>query len=66
VYNRKIAEWAHARNLSVGLKNDLDQIEDLVDDFDWALNEECFAYAECDLLLPFVEKNKAVCSCLSF
>jgi hypothetical protein len=59
-YNRWLAEQAHARGLSVGLKNDLDQIPDLVPYFDWALNEECFAYDECDLLLPFVEAGKAV------
>jgi len=59
-FNRLIAEHAHARNLSVGLKNDLDQIEHLVDDFDWALNEQCFQYNECEKLLPFVQKGKAV------
>jgi hypothetical protein len=59
-YNLWIAEQAHERGLSVGLKNDLDQIEDLVDAFDWALNEQCFEYTECDLLLPFIEAGKAV------
>ena len=51
---------AHARELSVGLKNDLDQVSQLVDDFDWALNEQCFEYDECDMLLPFVKAGKAV------
>jgi hypothetical protein len=59
-YNRFLAAEAHARGLSVGLKNDLDQIEDLVGDFDWALNEECFGYDECELLLPFIDAGKAV------
>ncbi len=59
-YNRFIASEAHARNLSVGLKNDLDQISALLADFDWALNEECFAYDECDTLLPFIRAGKAV------
>ena len=59
-YNIWLAETAHARNLSIGLKNDLAQIENLVTYFDWALNEECFYYDECDLLLPFVQANKAV------
>lgn len=59
-YNRWLADAAHARGLSIGLKNDLDQIEDLVDYFDWALNEQCFQYKECELLLPFVEADKAV------
>jgi hypothetical protein len=59
-YNRWLAEAAHTRGLSVGLKNDLDQIEALVDDFDWALDEQCIEYEECDLLLAFVETDKAV------
>ena len=59
-YNRWLAAQAHARGLSIGLKNDLEQVPDLVGDFDWALNEECFAYDECELLLPFIAAGKAV------
>ncbi len=59
-YNRFIAEAAHDRGLAVGLKNDLDQIEQLVDDFDFAVNEQCHEFDECDLLAPFVDANKAV------
>ena len=29
-------------------------------DFDWALNEQCFQYNECDMLLPFINAGKAV------
>ncbi len=60
VYNRWLAQQAHSRGLSIGLKNDLDQIPQLVDDFDWALNEQCFEYDECDMLTPFVTAGKAV------
>jgi hypothetical protein len=59
-YNIWLATEAHERYLSIGLKNDLDQIPDLVDHFDWALNEQCFQYKECDLLLPFIDAGKAV------
>lgn len=59
-YNIWLAEQSHERGLSIGLKNDLDQIEVLVEHFDWALNEECFFFEECDLLLPFIEADKAV------
>jgi hypothetical protein len=59
-FNRFLAEAAHARELSVGLKNDLEQIPELVDDFDWALDEECMSYDECQLLSPFVAAGKAV------
>jgi len=59
-FNTFIAGAAHERGLSVGLKNDLDQIEDLVDDFDWALNEECYFYDECEMYEPFLWADKAV------
>ncbi|GAA1542602.1 endo alpha-1,4 polygalactosaminidase [Kribbella lupini] len=59
-FNRRIAALAHERGLSVGLKNDLDQIEQLQPDFDFAVNEECMRYDECDLLRPFVAAGKAV------
>lgn len=52
-YNRWLANEAHARGLAVGLKNDLDQVVELVAYFDFAVNEECHAYAECDALAPF-------------
>lgn len=59
-YNIWLAKEAHARGLSIGLKNDLEQIPQLVDHFDWALNEACYQYDECELLLPFVQAGKAV------
>lgn len=59
-YNRWLAAEAHSRSLSVGLKNDLDQIPDLVGDFDFSVNEQCHEYDECDLLQPFTDAGKAV------
>ena len=59
-YNRFLAREAHARNLAIALKNDLGQVENLVDDFDFAINEECFAYDECEALTPFIEAGKPV------
>ena len=59
-YNSWLATEAHSRGLSIGLKNDLDQIPELLPYFDWALNEQCFQYDECDLLLPFIQAGKAV------
>ena len=59
-FNLWLSAEAHERGLSIGLKNDLEQIPDLVDYFDWSLNEECFAYDECELLMPFTEAGKAV------
>jgi hypothetical protein len=59
-FNRYVAATAHARGLSVGLKNDLDQVAALQPDFDWALNEQCFQYHECGALRPFARAHKAV------
>ena len=59
-YNRAIANAAHERGLGVALKNDLDQIGALVDYFDFAVNEQCFEYDECDRLMPFIDQGKPV------
>ncbi|EAR10582.1 endo alpha-1,4 polygalactosaminidase [Reinekea blandensis] len=59
-YNRFLAAQAHTLDLAIGLKNDLGQIEQLVDTFDFAVNEECFEYNECDSLKPFIQAGKAV------
>ncbi|MEU8776132.1 endo alpha-1,4 polygalactosaminidase [Streptomyces sp. NPDC048606] len=59
-FNRMIARLAHDRGMAVGLKNDLDQIPQLVGDFDFAVNEQCAQYDECDRLTPFIEAGKAV------
>lgn len=59
-FNRMLARLAHDRGLTVGLKNDLDQVDELVDDFDFAVNESCAEYDECDVLQPFVDAGKPV------
>lgn len=59
-YNRFLADAAHARGLSVGLKNDVEQVVALEPWFDWALNESCNVHDECERLLPFVAAGKAV------
>ncbi len=59
-YNKFLSEEAHRLGLSIGLKNDLEQIKDLVSYFDFAVNEECHQYNECDLLTPFIQSGKPV------
>lgn len=59
-YNRTMAAEAHARGLSIGLKNELNQIQELVGHFDFEINEQCFFYNECHLLQPFIQAGKAV------
>jgi hypothetical protein len=59
-YNRFLAMTAHARGLSAVMKNDVDQINDLLDYFDMAINEECNAYNECGGYRAFTTSGKAV------
>lgn len=59
-FNRRIAMLAHRIGLSVGLKNDVDQVRALQPSFDFAVNEECMKYDECALLTPFRQAGKAV------
>jgi len=59
-YNKFIANEARKRGLSVGLKNDLNQVIELEPYFDFSLNEQCYAYNECDKMQPFVDNNKPV------
>jgi hypothetical protein len=59
-FNRWIAAMAHERGLSAGLKNDLEQIPELVEFFEFVVDEECVAHAECEALRPFVTAGKAV------
>ncbi|MGW7295531.1 endo alpha-1,4 polygalactosaminidase [Streptomyces xiamenensis] len=59
-YNLMISELAHERGLSVGLKNAVDQVPELVDAFDFSVNEECAYYKECGKVSPFIEAGKAV------
>lgn len=59
-FNRKVAALAHSLGLAIGLKNDLGQVAELEPSFDFAVNEECFRYAECGRLAPFVRAGKPV------
>ena len=59
-YNKFIANEAHKRGLSVGLKNDLDQIIKLQPYYDFSVNEQCHEYNECDKMQPFIDANKPV------
>lgn len=59
-YNRFLAQEAHARGLAIGLKNDLDQVDALASDFDFAVNEQCFQFSECSAYANFIAAGKAV------
>ncbi|CAM9843980.1 unnamed protein product, partial [Sphacelaria rigidula] len=46
-YNRWFAQTVHDHGMLVGLKNGVDLLPNLVDDFDFAIVEECWKYQEC-------------------
>lgn len=48
-YNVWFAREVHAAGMTVGLKNAVEMAEDVVDDFDFALNESCHVWKECDV-----------------
>lgn len=59
-FNIFLANLAHRNGLSVALKNDTDQVKELLHYFDWSLDEQCFQYRECQSLLPFIRAGKPV------
>ena len=59
-YNRMIAELGHKYGLSVGLKGNTTETGELVDAFDWTLNEQCWEFDECSFIYDsFVQQGKA-------
>ncbi len=59
-YLRWLAVQAHARGLSIGLKNAVELVPDVIRFYDWTLNERCMEFNECERLVPFIEAGKAV------
>jgi len=59
-FNQMVAEEAHSLGLSCGLKNTVGLIPQLVDDFDFAVNEEAFRYNEESSLAAFISAGKPV------
>lgn len=59
-FNRWLADEAHKRGLSIGLKNVPELSAELEPYFDWALTEGCFEQGWCEQMRVFSQKNKAV------
>jgi hypothetical protein len=62
-FNRAVADMAHARGMSIGLKNGASggTFEKAMVQFtDWALNEECNQSGECGGYGAYIAANKAV------
>ncbi|HVE19216.1 MAG TPA: endo alpha-1,4 polygalactosaminidase, partial [Ilumatobacteraceae bacterium] len=63
-FNKAVADLAHARGMSIGLKNGASSggvfERAMVQFTDWALNEECNQYGECGGYSAYIAANKAV------
>jgi hypothetical protein len=59
-YNLFLSSTAHSLDLVISLKNDVNQVEQLVDHFDFSVCEQCFQYSQCNLLIPFINQSKGV------
>jgi hypothetical protein len=47
-YDQALANMVHGHGLTVALKNDIGQRTELMPYFDYAINEQCFEFDECD------------------
>jgi hypothetical protein len=52
LFNSSLANLAHGKGLTAALKNDLGQLTDLKPYFDFAINEQCFQFKECNFPPP--------------
>jgi hypothetical protein len=63
-FNTAVADAAHQRGLSIGLKNGASEDgsfeRSMAAIADWALNEECNTFDECGGYSVFIDQNKAV------
>ena len=59
-YNRWLADQAHTRGMSIALKNDGNQVAQLLPAYDFALVEDCWNQKNCNLYAPFAAAKKAV------
>jgi hypothetical protein len=59
-YNVFLANGARQRGLSAVMKNDVEQVDQLVTYFDMALNEQCNEYDECSAYAAFTRVGKPV------
>lgn len=59
-YVNWLADQAHSRNMSVGLKNGGAIIKSVIDKMEWSVNEQCAEYQECETYAAFTDAKKPV------
>lgn len=62
VYWTTLANYAHSKGMGFGIKNSLDLLPSVQGIADFAVNEECGQYSECDAYKPMLAAGKAVVS----
>lgn len=59
-YQRALIDLAHDRGLGIGLKNTMELIPELAGEIDFAVNEQCQEFDECDTYAPLLALGKPV------
>ncbi|POR39124.1 Uncharacterized protein TPAR_00684 [Tolypocladium paradoxum] len=59
-YVKFLAKEAASYNMSTGLKNAADIVEDVLDVVQFSVNEQCIELAECESFAPFIKAKKPV------
>lgn len=59
-YHRALADEAHKRGLAIGLKNNPEQLPEIGPLVDFAVNEQCVQYKECQDYADFLAGGKPV------
>jgi len=59
-YNIWQADYAHSLGLVIAMKNAVGLISNIADKYDFAVNEQCQTYKECDGYVTFTDASKAV------
>jgi hypothetical protein len=59
-YTRWLAAQARVLGMAPAMTGDYAQVEQLVDDFDWAMHFGCIERGDCGELAPFVQRGKPV------
>lgn len=55
-----LANAAHGRGLSIGLKNGAEIVPNVLSLMQWEVNEQCENYAQCGAFQPFISAGKPV------
>jgi hypothetical protein len=62
-YFSALSDYVHSLGMAIALKNSLELIPSVIAVADFAINEECMQYSECDSLNDFINAEKPVFHC---